>query len=79
VSDVPAAKPTPRLSVQETAVLVGYASGLKLDAVARRAGIRPSTARQYLNRVKQKYLDADRPARTKLELAERAREDGLLS
>lgn len=69
----------PRLSAQETAVLVDYASGLKLETCARRAGIRPGTARQYLDRVKQKYLDAGRPARTKLELALRAREDGLLS
>lgn len=68
----------PALSAQETVVLVSYASGLKLSAAARRAGIRPGTAKQYLERVKRKYFVAGRPARTKLELAARAREDGLL-
>lgn len=69
----------PRLSAQETRVLVSYASGLKLDTAARRAGIRPSTAKQYLDRVRRKYRDVGRPAQTKLELAARAREDGLLT
>ena len=68
----------PRLSAQETRVLVGYVSGLKLEAAARRAGVRPCTAKQYLDRVRRKYRDAGRPAQTKLELALRAREDGLL-
>jgi DNA-directed RNA polymerase specialized sigma24 family protein len=68
----------PRLSAQETRVLVGYVSGLKLEAAARRAGVRPCTAKQYLDRVRRKYRDAGRPAQTKLELAVRAREDGLL-
>jgi two-component system, NarL family, nitrate/nitrite response regulator NarL len=68
----------PHLSVQETAVLLAYVSGLKLTAAARRAGVRPGTAKQYLDRVKRKYAGIGRPAHTKLELATRAREDGLL-
>jgi len=67
------------LSAQEKTVLIGYATGLTLAAAGRRAGIRPGTAKQYLDRVKRKYEQAGRPARTKLELAARAREDGLLN
>lgn len=68
----------PRLSRQETVVLLGYVAGLTLDAAARRAGIRPGTAKQYLDRVKQKYQAVGRPTRTKLDLARRAHEDGLV-
>lgn len=67
----------PQLSPRERAVLVAYASGMTLDAVARHVGIRPETARTYLKRVKTKYQEAGRPAHTKLELADRAREDRL--
>ncbi len=68
----------PRLSAQERAVLIAYASGMTLTAAARRAGIQPATAKKYLDRVKEKYGRAGRPAYTKLDLANRAREDGLL-
>jgi DNA-binding NarL/FixJ family response regulator len=68
----------PRLSKQEMRILLGYAAGLTLDAAARRAGIRPATAKHYLERVKQKYRSAGRPTYTKLDLAARVREDGLL-
>lgn len=67
----------PSLSEQEERVLLAYAGGATLAAAARRAGIRPGTAKEYLDRVKQKYRDAHRPAGTKLELAQRVREDGL--
>lgn len=68
----------PRLSSQERAVLLGYTSGLTLAAAARRAGIQPATAKKYLERIKQKYADCGRNAYTKLDLATRAREDGLI-
>ncbi|MEU7909339.1 response regulator transcription factor [Actinoplanes sp. NPDC049118] len=68
---------SPRLSGQERAVLVTYASGLTLTATARKVGVSPATARQYLDRVKAKYGDAGRPTYTKLDLADRVREDGL--
>ncbi|MBG6135527.1 response regulator transcription factor [Longispora fulva] len=68
----------PPLSAQERAVLVAYASGLTLTAAARRAGVSPHTAKAYLDRVKDKYRQAGRPTWTKLDLANRAREDGLL-
>jgi DNA-binding NarL/FixJ family response regulator len=67
----------PRLSPQEQAVLSAYASGSTLQAAARRAGVAYGTARAYLERVKQKYSEAGRPARTKLELADRLREDRI--
>ena len=57
-------------------MLLAYASGLTLDAVAEQVGIRPSTAKTYLERVKAKYREIGRPAYTKLELAQRASEDG---
>ena len=67
----------PKLSEQEERVLVAYASGATLDAAARAAGIKVGTAKVYLDRIKAKYRQANRPAQTKLELAERIREDGL--
>ena len=51
---------------------------MTLDAAARRTGIRPATAKHYLERIKQKYRSAGRPTYTKLDLATRVREDGLL-
>jgi hypothetical protein len=40
-------------------------------------GVRPSTARTYLERIKKKYTSGGRPTYTKLDLAARAGEDGL--
>jgi DNA-binding NarL/FixJ family response regulator len=68
----------PALSEQEERVLMLYASGLTLDAVAEALGIKADTAKKYLSRVKVKYAAAGRPATTKLELNEVARQDGLL-
>ena len=68
----------PRLSAQELAVVKAYASGMTLAATARRAGVQPATAKKYLDRVKEKYGRVGRPTYTKLDLANRVREDGLL-
>ncbi len=67
----------PRLSPKERAVAVAYASGMTLAAVARHVGIRPGTAKSYLDRVKAKYRDVGRPTFTKLDVASRVREDNL--
>ncbi|MFJ8209272.1 response regulator [Streptomyces sp. NPDC096033] len=67
----------PRLAPRELQVLVDYASGLTLKATARRAGISAHTAKYYLDRVKEKYQQAGRPAYTKTDLARRVREDAL--
>lgn len=68
----------PRFSPQEQRVLVLYASGLKLDAVAHQLGIRPGTVREYLERIRAKYDAAGRAAHSKTDLYREALRDGLL-
>ena len=68
----------PALSHQERRALQLYATGMPLKSVARKMGISPETAKQYLTRVREKYVSAGRAAPTKLELYHRAVEDGLL-
>jgi DNA-binding NarL/FixJ family response regulator len=70
----PAAR-RPQLSHQEHAVFAAYASGMTLETTARNIGIRPTTARTYLRRVKAKYEEIGRPAHTKIDLAARLHED----
>lgn len=68
----------PDLSPRELDALRLYASGLKLTAVAHRMGISPHTAKEYLDRVRAKYGQVGRPARTRTELYAAARRDGLI-
>lgn len=68
----------PALSPQERRALVLYASGLPLKSVARQLDISMETAKTYLTRVREKYSQAGREARTKIALHRRAVEDGLL-
>jgi DNA-binding NarL/FixJ family response regulator len=68
----------PSLSPQELRALVWYASGLPMKSVARRMNIGQDTAKAYVDRVRAKYADAGRDARTKVELYQRAVEDGFL-
>jgi DNA-binding NarL/FixJ family response regulator len=65
----------PHLSPQELRVLTPYAKGLTLNAAARQAGVKPGTARESLARIKRKCAEAGRPTYTKLDLAQRFRED----
>jgi DNA-binding NarL/FixJ family response regulator len=67
----------PRLSPRERAVLIAYASGMTMASVARKLGIQPSTVGQHLDRVKNKYRALGRPTYTKIDLANRVREDEL--
>lgn len=69
--------PTPALSDQETRVLALYAGGLPLKTVARQLNVSYETAKTYLDRIRDKYAQAGRPAATKLDLRDRALEDGL--
>jgi len=69
---------TPELSPRELDVLRLYASGLKLTAVANQLGISPHTAKEYLDRVRAKYAQVGRTARTRTELYAAANRDGLL-
>jgi len=55
-----------------------YASGLTLEAVASAIGVQPGTAKKYLERVKDKYAEAGRPVRTKIDLNRAAVRDGYL-
>jgi two-component system nitrate/nitrite response regulator NarL len=64
-----------RLSAREHALLTAYVSGMTLEAAARHVGIRPTTAKTYLRRVKAKYQAIGRPAYTKVELARRVWEE----
>ena len=68
----------PDLSPRELDALRLYASGLKLAAVARRMEISPHTVKEYLDRVRAKYQQVGRPARTRTELYAEASRDGLL-
>lgn len=69
---------TVELSKQEKRALVLYASGLTVEMVARRMDITPSTVKHYLDRVRDKYTEAGISARTKLQLHNVARMEGLL-
>jgi two-component system, NarL family, nitrate/nitrite response regulator NarL len=68
----------PDLSPRELDALRLYSSGLKLASVARRMGVSPSTAKEYLDRVRSKYEVAGRHARTRAELTRAAERDGFL-
>jgi len=68
----------PDLSPRELDALRLYASGLTLNAVARRMQISPHTAKEYLDRVRNKYGQMGREARTRTELYVAAQDDGLL-
>jgi two-component system nitrate/nitrite response regulator NarL len=69
----------PELSGQEREALRLYASGLTMSSVARRLNVKQGTAKSYLDRVRDKYEQVGRAARTKLELRDRAVEDGVLN
>jgi DNA-binding NarL/FixJ family response regulator len=68
----------PVLSDQELLALQLYACGLKLDSVARRMGVASSTAKQYIDRVRDKYARAGLTVRTKTELHSIAVQDGYI-
>lgn len=68
----------PELSTQELRALRLYASGLKLDTVARRMNVSTSTAKEYLDRVREKYAGVGRTVRTKVELYAAATRDGFI-
>ena len=67
-----------QLGRRERDVLNLYASGLPLRMVADQLGIAASTAREYLDRIRVKYVEVGRPAPTKVDLLRRAVEDGIL-
>ena len=66
------------LSPQLQRVLALYASGGTAQSVGQELGLSPDTVNEYLKRIRQKYADAGRPTRTKIDLFKRAVEDGWL-
>lgn len=67
-----------QLGRREREILHLYASGLPLKLAAEQLGIGFSTAREYLDRIRAKYVEVGRPAPTKVDLLRRAVEDGIL-
>jgi DNA-binding NarL/FixJ family response regulator len=67
-----------KLSPREREVLSLYASGLALKQVAFSLNITVSTAKEHIDRVRNKYATIGRPAVNKTELLLRAIEDGLI-
>ena len=67
-----------QLGRREREILHLYASGLPLKLAAEQLGIGYSTAREYLDRIRAKYVEIGRPAPTKVDLLRRAVEDGIL-
>lgn len=70
--------PVPDLAPRESEALSLYATGLPMKSVARRMGVAEDTAKEYLDRARQKYARAGRPAYSKVDLYIRAVEDGYL-
>ncbi len=68
----------PALSDRELEAVTLYAQGLTMDSVARHMGVGYDTARQYVDRARRKWAAVGREARTKTQLYEAARQDGLL-
>ena len=66
------------LSPRQREVLSLYASGESAERVAKLTGLTVDTVNAYLGRIRQKYAEAGRPARTKTDLYKRALEDGWL-
>ncbi len=73
-----AADGPPALSERERQALSLYVQGMKLSAVATALGVSPHTAREYLDRVRDKYARQGRVVRTRTELYAAALKDGLL-
>jgi len=69
---------TSQLSAQELKAIILYASGLKLEVVARRMDVAASTVKQYIDRAKAKFRSAGTPVSTKTELYRVLRNEGLI-
>jgi DNA-binding NarL/FixJ family response regulator len=67
------------LSPREREVLSLYASGMSLKQVASQLEVKPSSAKEHIDRVRVKYARLGREAGTKVDLYRLAIEDGLIS
>lgn len=66
------------LTDREREVMAMFASGMGAKSVARRLGISQNTVNDHLRRVRAIYRQLGRAANTKVELYQRAQEDGYL-
>ncbi|MEV4103187.1 response regulator transcription factor [Nonomuraea sp. NPDC049649] len=69
----------PRLSQRETEVLRAWFVSSSKDLVAAKLNITVKTVDTYISRVRVKYANVGRAARTKSELVSRALDDGLIT
>jgi DNA-binding NarL/FixJ family response regulator len=69
----------PRLSQRETEVLRAWFVSSSKDLVAAKLNITVKTVDTHIARVRIKYANVGRPARTKTELVGRALDDGLIT
>jgi len=70
--------PAVPLTDRERTAMILYASGMKIESVARRMNVKPATAGEYIKRVREKYLRAGTPIPTKTDMYRRARDEGLV-
>lgn len=68
----------PALSPQEQRVIVLYSSGMKISAVARRLDISPHTVKDYLKRIRSKFIAVGRHAPSQVHLYQEALRLGFL-
>jgi DNA-binding CsgD family transcriptional regulator len=68
-----------QLSAREREILVAWLKTDSKTAVGRQLYLTASTVRTYLQRIREKYARAGRPARTKAALAARAVQDGFIT
>lgn len=68
----------PDLTTREVQVLVAWMQTESKVLVGRELFISPCTVSTHLERIRAKYAEAGRPARTKAALAARAIQDGLV-
>lgn len=67
-----------QLSARELQILVTWLKTDSKTAVGQELFLAPSTVGTYLQRIREKYAHAGRPARTKAALAARAIQDGYI-
>lgn len=69
----------PELSDRELQVLRLFAGGFKIDTVARRLGVAPSTVQEYLKRIREKFSRGGASAGSPIELRDAADRQGFTS
>lgn len=71
------AKLRPALSARELEVLRSLGLGLADKQIARQMGISEDTVKEYLRRIRAKYAERGRPAKSRVDLFRRSLEDGV--